>query len=251
MDGYGPGGGPPGTEDGAPLAPAPARPWSLPRALIVLVVSFLLAGMASAAVGVVIGVIRLPPRFPTASELFVITVVQDGVLVAAVLGLGAWLLHMRPADLGLRPPTSRALRLATGAAGALWLLATAVEVGQATVLGPHPQALIVALESHSGPVSFGFDLVTAAVIAPFAEELFYRGLLFGAIAQRASFPVAAAISGVLFGIAHGPAAAIPISVLGIGLAYVYHRTGTIAASMATHGLVNAVEVVALYALARS
>lgn len=251
MDGYGPGGGATGPEDGAPLATPPPARWDGRALAAVALLSFLAAGVASAVAAARLGILRGQPEIRTAEDLFVLTASQDVVLVIAVLALASLFLRIGPADLGVRRVSPAALRHAVTIAAGLWLVATLVNVAQTALLGPHPQPVIVSVGAHSGVGALALDLLTGALVAPFAEELFYRGLLFQGLAQRAPFAVAASVSALLFALAHGLGVAVPIFFLGIGLAYVYRRTGSIFASMTTHGLVNAVSVAALHALARS
>jgi hypothetical protein len=128
------------------------------------------------------------------------------------------------------------------------VLSIAVNALQIRLFGPHPQALIVTVGAHAGPLALTLDLVTAALVAPLAEETLFRGLIFGGLAQRVPVPLAAAASALLFALSHGVGVLAPIFALGLGLAYVYRRTGTIWGPILTHGLVNAVSVVLLFAL---
>ena len=154
---------------------------------------------------------------------------------------------IRARDLGFRRPSARAIGDAAGAAVGLWLLSIAVNLASALIFGPHPQSLVETFGAHRGAVAFTFDLAASAVVAPFAEETLFRGVIFGGLAQRLPLWSAAAVSALLFALFHGLGVVPPIFVLGVGLAYVYARTGTIWASMTTHALVNAVSVTLLFA----
>jgi hypothetical protein len=94
--------------------------------------------------------------------------------------------------------------------------------------------------------------VYVCAVAPMAEELFFRGFLFGllrrmrvAVAGRQLGPwIAAAIVGVLFGLAHydsaQPEFLIPLGFLGFVLCIVRWRTGSLYPCMALHSLNNSV-----------
>jgi membrane protease YdiL (CAAX protease family) len=76
------------------------------------------------------------------------------------------------------------------------------------------------------------------VIAPFAEELFFRGALTGALAQRlgAFTPL---VSGAIFGAAHLEPRAFPaLFVLGALLGWLYMRTRSLLPGMAVHAANN-------------
>ena len=69
-----------------------------------------------------------------------------------------------------------------------------------------------------------------ALVAPVSEELFFRGMVFSGLRLRYSLWPAAIISGIIFGLPHvltGPLAAIPLSGLGVALAWLYERTGSL------------------------
>ena len=54
---------------------------------------------------------------------------------------------------------------------------------------------------------------------------------------------AAVVSGILFGLSHGSlSAVVPLAASGVVLAYVYHRSGSLTASMITHALFNLINV---------
>ena len=103
--------------------------------------------------------------------------------------------------------------------------------------------------------STGWAIVVAAyvcAVAPMAEEFFFRGFLFGvlrrmhvAVAGREAGPwVAAAIVGILFGLAHfdsaQPEFLIPLGFLGFVLCIIRWRTGSLYPGMALHSLNNSV-----------
>jgi hypothetical protein len=93
--------------------------------------------------------------------------------------------------------------------------------------------------------------VFVCVIAPILEEFFFRGFIFGALRRMRVVVaghnigtwVAAAITGILFGLAHtGSASAqylIPLGFLGFMLCWLRWRTGSLYPCMALHSLNNA------------
>jgi len=75
--------------------------------------------------------------------------------------------------------------------------------------------------------------------APVGEELFFRGFLFGSLRARLSFLPSAGISSVIFAFLHGQALLILVMVfVGIALAYLYERRGSLATSIAAHAMFN-------------
>ncbi|HEY8638924.1 MAG TPA: CPBP family glutamic-type intramembrane protease [Solirubrobacterales bacterium] len=80
------------------------------------------------------------------------------------------------------------------------------------------------------------------VVAPIAEEIFFRGMLFGGLRKRLSTFPAAAISALVFGALHGTTgitAVPPLIVFGFMLALLYERTGSLVPGMIAHAFNNA------------
>ena len=247
MDAAGPGSGAPRAEDRPPLIAA-ARRWSAPGLAITAISSFLAAVLVSTAVVLALGMRSRAAQQRTPEEILLLALVSDGALVLALLAIGRALLGLRLGDLGFRRPPAGTIRTAAGIGAALWLISIAVNALQISLVGPNPQPLIVSVGAHRGPAALAMDLVTGALIAPFAEEVLFRGLVFGGLAQRMPVSAAAAISALLFALSHGLGVVAPIFVLGVGLAYVYARSGTIWAPMATHAVVNAISLLLLFAV---
>jgi CAAX protease family protein len=94
-------------------------------------------------------------------------------------------------------------------------------------------------------------VVAVAIVAPVAEELFYRGLFYRALRDRHGFWVGAIGSGVLFAVSHtgeGDLAQIlllqiAIGLFGVALAAIYEWRGSLGANVAAHAAFNLVTVV--------
>lgn len=93
--------------------------------------------------------------------------------------------------------------------------------------------------------SLFINLVVVAVLPAICEETLFRGFIFTAL-DRDKKPMRAIIlSGVLFGLMHMDMVKIlPISLLGIAMAYAVYKTGSIAASMLIHFINNGISVLA-------
>lgn len=78
-------------------------------------------------------------------------------------------------------------------------------------------------------------------IAPFVEELFFRGFLYKALKNGIGVWPGALASGAVFGLVHlKPAFFVPLAVLGVILALLYQRTGSIWPCIAVHAANNAI-----------
>lgn len=98
------------------------------------------------------------------------------------------------------------------------------------------------------PVSTALFGAVAIAAAPFAEEVVFRGFLFGGLQRWLPVWAAALLSGLLFGLVHaqpGLGIVIPVALIGTLLAIIYYTTGSIYASMLTHFLFNAASFLAM------
>ncbi len=88
----------------------------------------------------------------------------------------------------------------------------------------------------------------AAVVAPVAEEMLFRGIIYPAIKQS-GFPRAALWgTSLLFALIHlNLANFVPLVVLALMLTWLYERTDNLLASIAAHGTFNAANVIYLFA----
>jgi membrane protease YdiL (CAAX protease family) len=103
-----------------------------------------------------------------------------------------------------------------------------------------------------GTFDYTSSIVLLAVLslafAPIVEEVFFRGFVFGGMRSRLGLPVALAVAGAIFGLAH---AGTPSSFLivpafaGVGalFAWAYVHTGSLFASIVAHFLFNLASVV--------
>ena len=136
--------------------------------------------------------------------------------------------------------------LLTGAI--LWGASLLIANAQASVVGVHPQALVVAAAAHRTPEALVLDLVFAAGLVAVVEELFFRAVLFALLRQRLRFAYAAALSSVVFAIAHEMTAWLPVFVLGVGLCWLYEKRHSLWTNALAHGTVNAVSFLVLFLL---
>ena len=82
--------------------------------------------------------------------------------------------------------------------------------------------------------------------APFTEELFFRGFLFGGVRTYIAVPLAALITGVLFSLLHfNVGLIIPFTLIGAILALSYQRSGNLLTSIGAHFFFNFISFMVL------
>jgi membrane protease YdiL (CAAX protease family) len=107
-------------------------------------------------------------------------------------------------------------------------------------MNPEPQRTVTLVrESASRPqlVVLG---IAAMLLAPVAEEIIFRGVLFRALYQRSYTAMAWIGTSFLFALIHGNVAAFfPLMFLALLFAWLYARTGNLLAPIAGHCVFNA------------
>jgi sodium transport system permease protein len=96
--------------------------------------------------------------------------------------------------------------------------------------------------AHAG--AFAANVVLFALVAPFVEELTFRGVGQSLWAFLGRWP-SIVLAGVAFGLAHGLVEALLVLVpFGIALAWLRDRTGSVVPGMVVHGLFNGIALAA-------
>ena len=185
----------------------------------------------------------------------VLTLILQAVLLglAAALTLRKYGLSWR--DLGFRPFPSNlywtAGAVAIGAHVLVISYAAIVTAAGAGALAPQ-QGLESLFESRAVLPLVG---VATVLVAPLAEETFFRGFVFGGL-RRYGFFWAALASGLLFASFHvssrdSAGLVIPFTVIGVAFAGLYHYTGSLWSTITAHLIFNLVSFVALTAIVQS
>jgi len=98
-----------------------------------------------------------------------------------------------------------------------------------------------------GAGGLSLALLVGGVVAPVAEEAFFRGFLFAGLKKYWGRLAGALLSAALFTVAHIlPTSFPPIFVLGVLFALLYDYTGSIWPAVALHGVINSLSFVAAY-----
>lgn len=82
-------------------------------------------------------------------------------------------------------------------------------------------------------------LLVAGVVAPIAEEIIFRGVLFGQLRRAWGEGAAVIVSALLFAAIHLNAVAfVPLAFVGVVLALLFRRSGSLWGSILAHGIYN-------------
>ncbi len=229
---------PPELPEGA--SPYPRWPaWNGPAAMgLGLALSFVLIviyGIISTATG---------GRANSSSPAFVqvATLLQDVVFVAAAVFIAARTVRPRPWHFGLR---GSRFWSTLGWMALAYVAFVIFEITYSAVIHPSAKQNIVReLGARHNSVALVTGALLVVVVAPLAEEFFFRGFFYRSLRTRMGALPAALIVGAVFGAIHyeNPQTAVILPVLGVlGVIFclVYERTGTLFSTIILHGINNA------------
>lgn len=146
-----------------------------------------------------------------------------------------------PAAVGLKRVDGRWIRIGAAWGVLVWLLNAGLLVGYMALTDDWslPQPWLTDTAGRSVPDLIGV-LFAGALLAPFGEELLFRGVGYGALRRYGVF-VAATASSAVFGLAHGFSVVLPAAlVLGVVAALLYERSGSIWPAVTAHVVNNAI-----------
>jgi membrane protease YdiL (CAAX protease family) len=210
---------------------------------------WLLGGLLLAIIVPPLLVAPFDPKLEGDGALLAAQAMFDGLLGFVALGVASdWKFRplARPLRLlGLRPFRPSAIWIMLGTLVAYYI---AAGLFASLVLKPDQEDI-------GGDLGVGNPSIVIAVaavlmialLAPVAEELFFRGFLFAGLRTRWTLWPAALTSGLIFGLVHAPTGittVVPLAALGVALCWLYDRTGSlwpcVIAHMINNGLALAV-----------
>lgn len=90
-------------------------------------------------------------------------------------------------------------------------------------------------------------LFLAGVAAPVAEEVLYRAFTLPPLVQRFGLAGGVVLSALLFAVLHFNVAWLPeVALVGVGLALLYYRTGSLLSAITTHAFLNSARMLFIY-----
>jgi hypothetical protein len=202
------------------------------------------------------GIVKID-RGLTAGTFVIAALATDLPMLIFVYGRLIWPGALTWTDLGLKPlPVEYTLRMGV-AAGLGGLVIIDIVGTLLTQLGLRPNQLEeFEFVLSEGPLAFAVLLIAAAVVAPFFEELFFRGFLFGVYRRRQPVWLAYLVSSVLFTILHldpnrmnlnqMAGLSVGIFMLAMLLAWLYQHTGSLYPGIVAHAINNATGLILFY-----
>lgn len=218
------------------------KPWTAWLAIVlglaVPLVLGIFAGVIIAATGG-----DIEDKLP-AGVTIALTFAQDAGFILAPILVAGWLAtRARRLDFGIRKADRPWVAVAILAGvyvafivfSAVWVSALGIKDKDTL-----PQELGV----EDSTLNLVLVLVLVTVVAPIAEEFLFRGYIYRALSNWRGVWPAAIISGVIFGGIHlgsSPVGfVVPLMALGVGLALLYHWTGSLFLPVALHAFNNSI-----------
>lgn len=200
-------------------------------------------GFAVGIVGVIVasGIVAIPFALAGAdldSGGFIIvgTIVQDLVMIAAAYFVTADLGRPTARTFGLRPFRSSALGWIFAALVAYLVLTSIYTV----LVDPPSEQLPSGLEDADKDVLVALATgMLLILVAPFAEELFFRGFLYQAFRNSFGVLPGALLSAAIFGAIHLEFfKLVQLAILGVILALLFEKTGSLWSPIILHAVNN-------------
>jgi CAAX protease family protein len=217
----------------------PWRPWT---SWVALLAAFAATLFAALVIGIVAAATGSSISNPTPAVNIASTVAQDACLIGAAVVFARLAAAPRPWQFGLRRtrfwPAVGWMLVAWGAFFAVTLVWVAIFNLNSTEKLPEE---LGTNDSTAATVAVAF---LVAVIAPVAEEFFFRGYFFTALRNWKGLWPAAIVTGIVFGAIHAGSASagylVPLGFFGFALCLLYARTRSLYPCIATHCLNNSV-----------
>jgi membrane protease YdiL (CAAX protease family) len=172
------------------------------------------------------------------------TAVLDFSLVACTIAVVAWLGAGRPtpAAFGLRMPEWRsALGWTLAAYATFWVAAIVVGIAFGE---PEEQDIVVDLKAEDSVLVLAGFAVMTCVLAPLAEEFFFRGFLLKVLHERTNAVIAVLVTGIAFGLVHLPSGdwvgTIVLSLFGMALCVLFILTSSLLPCIMLHAFHNSI-----------
>lgn len=222
-----------------PVSRFPLKPWGIPAILAVLAIPVLLWGT-----NLIVTLVQGQPDDLSSGEIIINLIfsilVLDGIFVVGPIAFCFWRYRKSWDELGYRPVDTSHWWIPPVAATTAYI-GTIIYNAVLYAFGARPEQDTTQLFDSAVVVPLTF--VAIVIVAPLAEELFFRGFVFSGLIRPFGVAGALVASGLLFAMFHvqdGSSALLvpPFALIGAGFAWIYYKTGSLWPSIATHFLFN-------------
>lgn len=233
---------------------APRRPVPAPDGRDVILAFVLYAVLLGAAAGGIF-LLNPPGRRPLDSAaaklaLTAAILVWQNAIILAAAALISWRHRVNPGRLLSFAPISWRVGLFSILAGA----GMGIGLGLGVQLIQHllhlpPRTPGVELLDPAGFswTAFATIFLLGALLAPFAEEILFRGILYGWLRRRMRVRHAALLSAIPFGLLHvEPLHILYATAAGFLLALLFQRSGSLWSAVLAHVAINSIAIVSVY-----
>jgi hypothetical protein len=173
-----------------------------------------------------------------------------GLTIAIVLLAGLYVIALRPHGLTWQSVGVRGFPSSYWSRILIWLLvliALSIAAVMITILFgiSVDNSKTEALKQQVNGFTVLIGIVSAGIISPVYEEIFYRGFVYRWLRTRTGAGWSIVISSLIFTAAHYPTFnAMPVNFIsGVIFAWTYERTGSVIPAMIIHGVFNTIAVI--------
>lgn len=212
-------------------------------AIVLAACGIILLNLATVALSLLLGI----PIRDDSALLMILVIVQDIIIVGAAWTFSVLRYRIPWKHLGLRQFDVAFGCLFSAALFGLSYFIRLAYIWVAMTLGwqLRPQDVIARLDVSGW--NFWLTLFSVSVLAPVAEEIFFRGFMYGGLRARLGVMGAMLTSTLFFTALHFSLDAfIPIFVLGLFLAWLYEKTGSLYPGILMHATNNGIAIIALF-----
>lgn len=205
--------------------------WALVMSVLLIFIFFFLAALSQ--------------RVGLAIDSSVALVFGTSVLLIPAWYFSIYKYRVAWADLGLRGFHPRALGTGLGLLALSWLFIMVYGFILALFDQQIQPDIDLIFEDTTFPLILLFG---GGVVAPFVEELFFRGFVFPGLRNQWGWRKGAMVSAGLFALAHiVPTSYLPIFILGFIFAFLYQTSDSIWPSILMHMIFNSVNLALVFA----